>query len=184
MTIKCLLVVVTLFVFSTLGGCSRLGGVDNPVAPSGVTPKVYMDPATKSVTVGSTFSLNVYIENVANLFYANIYIKYDPAKLSYASSAMGDFLKQGVDSSNVTFASVDLGNGILNLSPSRKGKSNGGVSGSGVLYTVTFKAVSSTAGSGTTISFIDENGYSLGFRDPNDNEIQRTIGNGTIVNIP
>ncbi len=172
---------VTVIFFSALviiGGCSHYSGTDTPVGPSQVTPKVFMDPSAKSATVGSQFTLNVYIENVTNLFYANIYIKYDPAKISYVDSAMGGFLQQGS-----FYAFDDPLNGIVNVSPTRQGKSNGGVSGSGVLCTVTFKAVSATAGSATKISFLDENGYYLGFRDPNDNEIQRTIGNWTAVTV-
>lgn len=177
MTIKCLLVVVTLFVFSTLGGCSRLSGVDNPVAPSAVTPKVYMDPASKSVNSGSSFTVNIYIENVTNLFYANVYLSYDPAKITYTGSAEGSFLKQGGATVNFNHYVPPVQNGELVMGITRLGSSSGGASGTGILCSATFSAVA------TGTSTITINQGSSGFRNVNNSDIQITVGNSTTVNI-
>lgn len=178
MTIKTLFIVVTLFVFSTLGGCSRLGGVDNPVAPSGVTPKVYMDPSTKSVINGNSFTVNVYIENVTNLFYASVYLTYDPTKITYTGSSEGSFLKKG--GASVTFSPYvpPVQNGELIMGITRLGASSGGASGTGILCSATFTAVAT----GTSTITINQN--SSGFRNVNNSDIQITVGNGTTVNIP
>lgn len=178
MTIKCLLIIVTLFVFSILGGCSRLGGVDNPVAPSGVTPKVYLDPASKSVINGNSFTVNVYIENVTDLFFASVYLSYDPAKITYTGSAEGSFLKQG--GASVTFNPYvpSLQNGELVMGITRLGSSSGGASGTGILCSATFTAVATGA------SAITINQNSSGFRNVSNSDIQITVGNGTTVNVP
>lgn len=178
MTIKCSLIVVTLFVFSTLGGCSRLGGVDNPTGPSTVSPKVFLDPASKSVINGNSFTVNVYIENVTNLFYANVYLSYDPAKITYTGSVEGSFLKQG--GASVTFNPYvpPVQNGELVMGITRLGSSSGSASGTGILCSATFTAVATGASSIT----INQN--SSGFRNVSNSDIQITVGNGTIVNIP
>ena len=172
--IKKLLIVVTILVSSTLGGCSRLGGADNPTAPTNVTPKVYMDPASMSVNNGSQFTVNVYVENVTSLFYTNVYISYDPTKISYKSSAEGDFLKQG--GASTLFSSSDDQNGTLIVGITRKAPS-GGASGTGILCSATFSAVAS----GTSNLTINQN--SSGFRNVNNTDIQITVGSGTTVNI-
>ena len=181
---KRLLITITLLaLLSMLGGCSRWGNVDNPTGPSTVTPKVYMDPASISRSVNQQFTISVYVENVTNLYYANIYIKFDPTKVSYVSSAIGSFLEQGLQQSEIAFNTSIYEGSILNVAPARLNPSKGGVSGSGTLCTVTFKAINLTGGTATNINFLNEGAYDLGFRDPSDNEIEKTVGNGTTVNI-
>lgn len=179
MMTKNIVIIITLLAFSALGGCSRLGGVDNdnPVAPSTVTPKVYIDPASKSIVNGNSFTVNVYIENVTDLFYANVYLSYDPTKITYTGSAEGNFLKQG--GASVTFSPYvpPVQNGELVMGITRLGASSGGVSGTGILCNATFTAVA------TGTSAITINQSSSGFRNVNNGDIQITVGNGTTVNI-
>lgn len=175
MKAKLLIITIALLgLISALGGCSRYSGVDNPTGPSTVSPKVFMDPSTVTKSLNQEFTISVYIENVTNLFYANIYVVYDPTKVNYINSEAGDFLKQG--SNAVLFDESDQ-NGLALIGVSRQGSGVGGASGGGIICKITFKAIAK----GTTgISFKGEN---LGFRDSNDKDVEVTIGNGTTVNI-
>lgn len=188
MTIRRLSIIATLFaLILTLGACSRYGTVETPTGPSTVTPKVYMDPATVNTLKDNPFTLQIYIENVTNLYYAAFYVVYDPAKVSYMSGTAGDFLKQGnvnvtfMDASSSSMPETAIGNGLVKrpFGMVRMDNSKGGVSGSGVLCSITFKAKSTgTAG----ISFsTDPNDQ--GFMDVNNKTIQITVGSGSNVNI-
>lgn len=173
MRIKYLIITLSVLLL-ILGGCSRYGGPDNPTAPSEVTPKVYLDPATLTKTAGQEFTINVYIENATDLFYASVYLEYDPSKLSYITSIEGDFLKQG--GASVSFNGSEQ-NGIIIMGITRLGSSSGGASGSGVLCSATFSGA--IAGAST----LTINKDSSGFMDANNNDVTITVGNGTTANI-
>lgn len=175
MKAKSLIITIALLgLISVLGGCSRWGGVDNPTGPSTVSPKVFMDPSTVTKSLNQEFTISVYIENVTNLFYANIYVAYDPAKVSFIGSEAGDFLKQG--GASVLFEE-SANNGLAVIGISRQGSGVGGASGTGVLCKITFKAIDKGA---TSLVFKAEN---LGFRDAYDKDVEVSVGNGTTVNI-
>lgn len=184
MKTKTLIITITLLgLISMFGGCSRYGGVDNPTGPSTVSPKVFMDPPTVSVSKGNDFTLNVYIENVSDLYYAAFYVVYDPQKVSYKSSTVGDFLKEG--GADVSFQvspyEQSAGSGLVKrgFGITRLDSSKGGASGTGVLCTITF----STLATGSTNVNFSSDSNDQGFRDVNNADIQVTIGNGTTVNI-
>lgn len=185
MNIKNVLIILILISLSVLFGCSRLGGVDNPISPSTVRPKVFMDPSSISVSNGSAFTTKVYIENATDLYYAAFYVVYDPLKVAYVSGSSGDFLKKG--GVNVNFMAApneqSLGSGLVKRSigvtrlDTNSPKS--GVSGTGILCALTFNAVA--AGSGNLSFSSDLNDQ--GFMDVNNNPITITVGSGTTVNI-
>lgn len=185
MIIKNIVAIIPLIAFSILGGCSRLGGVDNPVAPSSVTPKVYMDPASTSVGNGNIFTTSIYIENVTDLYYAAFYVVYDPLKIAYNSGAAGDFLKQG--GVNVDFAAAGseqpAGNGLvkrsIGITRLDTNTPKTGVSGTGVLCTLTFKALAA----GTANLSFSSDPNDQGFMNLNNASIQITVGSGETVNI-
>lgn len=173
MTTKYLITTLSVLLL-IFGGCSRYGGSDNSTSPSEVTPKVYLDPATLTKTAEKEFTINVYIENVTDLFYASVYLEYDPSKLSYITSTEGDFLNQG--GASTQFSPFDQ-NGTLKLGITRLGSSSGGASGSGVLCSATFSGA--IAGAST----LTINKDSSGFMDANNNDVTITVGNGTTANI-
>lgn len=173
MTTKYLIITLS-FLLLTFDGCSRYGGSDNPASPSEVTPRVYLEPAILTKTAWQEFTINVYIENAADLFYASVYLEYDPSKLSYITSIEGDFLKQG--GASVSFNGSGQ-NGVVIMGITRLGSSSGGASGSGVLCSATF----SGAVAGTSTIAVDED--SSGFMDADTNNVTITVGNGTTVNI-
>lgn len=171
--IKYLSMVISILLLLS-GGCSRYEGGDSSTSPSAVTPKVYLDPSSVTKTAGQDFTLNVYIENVTDLFYANVYLSYDPSKISYKSGTEGDFLTQG--GTGVSF-SASAQNGVVVIGITRLGSSSGGVSGTGTLCSVTFSA----AVAGTSTVTIDQD--SSDFRDANNNSIAITVKNGSTINI-
>lgn len=183
MKTKSLFVIALFGLLSVLGGCSRWGGVDNPAGPSTVSPKVFTDPSTLSVSKGNDFTLKIYIENATDLYYAAFYVVYDPQKVSYRSGAVGDFLKQdGVTVSDLLVGGeISTGGGLVKRSfgITRLDSTKGGASGTGVLCTITFNA---TATGATSVNFSSDPN-DQGFRDVNNSDIQITIGNGTAVNI-
>lgn len=186
MKTKSLFVIALFGLLSMLGGCSRWGGVDNPTGPSTVSPKVFMDPSTLSVSKGNDFTLKVYIENVTNLYYAAFYVVYDPQKVSYSSAAVGDFLKEGGVDLNFQVSPYEqsAGGGLVKRSfgISRLDISKGGTSGTGVLCTITFNAIATGS---TSVNFSSDPN-DQGFMDstlPSGNPIQISVGNGTTVNI-
>lgn len=181
---KSLIITIGLLgLISVLGGCSRYGGVDNPTGPSTVTPKVFMDPSTLSVSKENDFTLRVYIENVTDLYYAAFYVVYDPQKVSFKSGTAGDFLKQNGTPVSDLFVGgeVPAGGSLVKRSfgITRLDNTKGGASGTGILCSITFNTLSTGA---TNVNFSSDPN-DQGFRDVNNADIQVTIGNGTTVNI-
>lgn len=182
-TLKILIALITTVALLLVGGCSHYSGVDTPVGPSQVTPKVFMDPFAINAINGNSFTVKVYIENVTNLYFASVYLVYDPAKVNYISSTEGNFLNQGgVSTSFMPSTSENaLGNGLVKRSfgISRLDNAKGGASGTGNLFSITFKAISPGT---TNISFSSDTN-DLGFRNVNNSDIQITVGNGTALTI-
>lgn len=188
MRVKSLLIVVTIFaLLLPLGSCSRWGGVDNPTGPSEVRPKVYMDPGTVNINNGLSFPVKVFLENATNLYYAAFDVIYDTAKVSLPENnwAEGPFLKQDGANIQFTVGPEQIITGTLakrNIGVVRLG-SLGGVSGSGVLCSFTFKA---TAAGTASIDF-NRDPNTLGFMGIDESRqqypIEITVDHGTIVNI-
>lgn len=185
MMVKYLITVLSAILLIS-SGCSRFGGVESPTAPSEVRPKVFMDPAAVTPGNGETFTLNVYMENVTDLYYAAFYVVYDPNKVSYSSSATENFLKQdGITVNDPPYVGNEEpeGNGLVKrsfgVSRFDSNTPKRGVSGTGILCTITFKAIAT----GTTSIVFSEDPNDQGFRDVNDSDIIITVGNGATVNI-
>ena len=128
------------------------------VACAPVVPTVSVPSATPSVTtasfhltktpirVGSVFTTNIRLDNVAGLAGVELQVAYDPAILEVQDADPG---KDGVQAAWGTFLKPDLvaqnlaeptqgkmGLAVVQMSPSQP------VSGSGVLATIAFKAKS------------------------------------------
>lgn len=168
-----------------LAGCSRFGGVDSPIGPSEVRPKVLLDlSGSPQKIINNQFTISVYIENVTNLYYANIYIKYDPAKITFINGSEGSFLNQG--GASTFFEAKEVENGIINVATTRSSPKSG-ASGTDVLCYLTFETKESTGGTGTSIQLLNEAPYDLGFRgideSLNEYDVEATINNGITVYI-
>jgi len=116
---------------------------------------VFIDPSSREVTVDATTTVNIRIDNVTNLFGAEVHLKFDPPTLLEVVDAdsgvagvqiqPGTFLKPHFTAQNVVYQA----SGEIHFAISQ-GPGDAPVSGSGVLATITFKGV----GVGTsTLSF-------------------------------
>jgi general secretion pathway protein D len=110
-----------------------------PPAPPAAQPRVMFNPATVDAQAGSTFTVNLQVENVSDLYSAPLRIKFDPNLLRLNEVARGGFL--GGDGREVIFTRNilnDTGDATVNLS---RMPGTGGISGSGTLVTLSFQAV-------------------------------------------
>lgn len=174
---------IALFILFSVSGCSRYGGVDSPTGSSSITPKVYMEPASITVTSSGSFTIKVYVENVTDLYYAAFDLVYDTAKVTLPDNnwAQGAFLQQDGASIYFSVGGEQPISGTMvkrNIGVSRL-SSPVGVSGNGVLCSFTFNA----AAAGTATIEFNQDPTSWGFMNVNNSPITITVGNGTTVNI-
>jgi hypothetical protein len=90
-------------------------------------------PSAKAVGMDEEFSLDVRVE-ATNLFGASIELRYDGSLLEVMDVSQGDFL-----GNDIVFFKM-AGDGNLSMAASRKAGTEG-VSGTGVLATITFKGI-------------------------------------------
>ena len=109
---------------------------------------VYLSPASHTVpNVNVTFSLNVTIDNVNNLFGWDFQLYYPNDILNGTNITEGEFLK--TDGAPTIFYTVEFTDtynetqGLVRAWCARMGFNLTGVNGSGVLATITFKSTSS-----------------------------------------
>lgn len=137
----------------TLSGCSQGGGGDHePSPPPPPTPKVLIAPASETLSPGTSFTWTIEVLDVGDTFYAAFDLTYDPSVVEYVDATEGSFLSQ-TGSDEISFQ-ITLENGTpgrLTVGLTRLGPI-GEVSGSGMLLTLSFKAL----GPGTTtMAFAD-----------------------------
>ena len=112
--------------------------VTNIPAAANQTPvNLSVTPSSASQSVGSTFQVQVVAANAHDLFEVPLQMKFDPRVLSLVNVDSGDFL--GKDGQAVALVHRDEGNGTVTVSASRPPQTVG-VSGGGVICTLTFKA--------------------------------------------
>lgn len=97
-----------------------------------------LQSTSQGTQVGDQFILSIEADHVKDLFSAPFYLKYDPLLLEFIGLTEGKFLKQD-GKPTVFIYSVDPNTGQVIVGLSRLGDV-GGISGSGVLALVTFKA--------------------------------------------
>jgi hypothetical protein len=143
---------------------------------------VCVDPASLTAAVGQTFSVNINVTNIAapynftcwqlNLYYLN-------GILNCTSATEGPFLKSGGSPYGTSFSSTINNNynstyGQLSALCYIYGNSSYAVVGSGVIMTVTFRAV---GGGNTALTLSD---IVLGDGEIPSEEIPYTVTNGTV----
>jgi hypothetical protein len=101
---------------------------------------IYIDPASRAVkSVGETFTVRVRIDNGSNVFAVPFDINYDPNVLEVTGLHEGSYLKK--DGGQTTFlTSIDRDRGKITIGLTRLGRI-GGVSGSGTLMSIGFRAL-------------------------------------------
>ena len=106
-------------------------------SPAGVA-QLRFEPSAAQQAVGSTFNVQLLVNNVQDLFSVPMQVNYDPRVLQISAVSAGDFLSR--DGQPVALVHrEDTQSGTITLNATRP-PSTGGVSGSGVLYTFTFVA--------------------------------------------
>jgi LysM repeat protein len=118
-------------------------------------PMVIIDPSAREVTVGDTTTVDIRIDNVTNLFGAEVHLTFNPPGLLEVMDAdagtggvqiqPGTFLVPDFTAQNV----ADNAAGTIDFAISQ-GHDDPAVSGSGVLATITFKGLGAGV---STLSF-------------------------------
>ena len=124
----------------TIEGGSRLSGIALDILPPGMEDWAKLSfPVISPVYVGVPFTLNLMVENVTDLAGWQADIAFDPAVLSAVSVTEGDFLSN--DGGSTFFQEGNTNNttgDITGLIAART--AGGGVSGGGILLSITFEA--------------------------------------------
>lgn len=114
---------------------------------------VEFDLSSETPLIGSTVTATVIINNAANLFAYGFDIVYNPAVLEYVSASEAGFLSG--NGQTTTSFNADLEDGLagkLVVGNARLISPASGVSGSGNLFTITFKVIGSE-GSKSDLTF-------------------------------
>jgi outer membrane protein assembly factor BamB len=137
------------------------------------TAQVFVDPSSQTVNdVGDSFTVNVSIANVTNLYAYSFELYYDPNAMNGTSAAEGSFLTGGFvvkdfnDHYNSTYGRLSFADTLTPPAPS--------VSGSGVLTTIQFKSVAPADSSVLHLA-------NLKLSDPSSNSISATITDGAVT---
>ncbi len=111
----------------------------NPAATAGGPPINFaVAPADSNQSVGATFQVAVMLNNGKDVFSVPLQLKFNSAVLQLVNVDAGDFL--GRDGQATSIVHRDDGNGLVAISTNRPPNA-AGVSGSGSLCTLTFKAI-------------------------------------------
>ena len=97
-----------------------------------------VSPSSSTPAIGSTFQIAVTAANAHDLFEVPLQMRFDPRVLSLVNVDSGDLL--GKDGQAVALVHRDEGNGLVTVSAARPPQTPG-VNGSGVICTLTFKAL-------------------------------------------
>jgi hypothetical protein len=100
-------------------------------------PEIRVEPSSYTSKKVETFSVNITVHNVVNLYSYEFKLGYDTALLDALSLNVGDFLKQPY---YIYKFSIDDDAGVITLGVSSKAPAPP-VNGSGLLATITFKTV-------------------------------------------
>jgi general secretion pathway protein D len=108
---------------------------DTPPA-SAATTNLRIDPPNLSPAAGSTFTVNVLVSGAKDMYSAPMQISYDPSLLQLVNVANGDMMSR--DGQAVALVHREDGGSIQANATRPPG--SGGISGDGIIYTLTFKA--------------------------------------------
>jgi hypothetical protein len=168
---KSILLAVLIFAFFTLRGF--------PLATNATVTEIYVDPPSISLDIGEPFSINVRIVDVSDLCGWQFKLYYNNTILNGTAVTEGSFLKTGgstfmivnfTDNFNATY-------GRLLASCVLTGMNVSGVSGDGVLATVSFTTKVQV---GPSVLKLSETKLS----DSNSDPISHQAVDGTVTVIP
>jgi len=108
--------------------------------PAAAAPIIFVSPSSASVAVGDTFSVDVNVSDVDDLFGFQFDFNFDRSLFTLLGVTEGSFLSQGVSGSTDFFAGTDNGTGTIEFTLGFLLGAVPGVSGSGTLATLGFTA--------------------------------------------
>jgi len=151
------------------------------VSASSTQTNVYIDPPSKEALVNQTFSISVSITNVTDLYRWDFELWYTTAHINAISVTEGPFLK--ADGAQTSFGPIKI-NDAYNATHGHimarcVRAQTSGVSGSGVLATISFKAAS--IGSSDLLFTIPKLSYPVKLTDPKLEIIACTATGGTVM---
>ncbi|MEK7146757.1 MAG: cohesin domain-containing protein, partial [Patescibacteria group bacterium] len=112
---------------------------------SALAADISIAPSNTAVSPNTQFTVSINISAVSNLFGAAFDLIFDPAILQFVSAQKGTFLEQDGVSTNLLTAVSPPGDLIIGYSRLASNGVATGISGSGVLMTLTFNALSAGA---------------------------------------
>jgi len=132
--------------------------------------RVLVSPSAQSIpTIGVTTTVDIRIEDVTNLYGAEVFLSFAPGILEVQGIADGDLLTGGF----LAAKTWDNNAGTLNYAYTLLFPATVGVDGSGVLCTITFKGI----GVGTSLLRFTE----VNLSDPNGLPITASSQDGSIT---
>lgn len=125
------------------------------VAVSG--PNVYVSPGTKDTLLGQNFTINVSINSTQNVYAFDFYLYFNSSLINALALGEGNFLKKD-GASTYPITNINNTAGYVRFSKTRFSILTG-VSGLGVLATITFNGISKGSGTLTlqNVTLVDEN---------------------------
>lgn len=107
---------------------------------SSATPILSIDPPSQEANVGATFSLDVSVANVTDLFAYEFAVAFDPSVLAAQSITEGVFLSSGGSTFFIP-GTIDNVGGLISFNANSLIGAISGVNGSGVLAQVNFSTI-------------------------------------------
>ncbi len=111
------------------------------VSVSAAETTVYIEPPDGSASIGSTFTMNVRVKNVSDLYGYQFDVSYDPSILQAESVKEGSLLK-GIGSTWFNTGKINNSTGLINDIYNVLMSVPEGASGNGTLASITFKKIS------------------------------------------
>ena len=127
-------------------------------------PVVSIEPDSYEMDPGETFTVEIVVEDVVDLWAFDVVVHYDPNILSFSHSLFGDFLELGF-TAPVTSEPGQISCGMTQVADENPEYSPDPKSGSGILCKLTFIAESTNGESDLILSDVilsDRNGLEIG----------------------
>lgn len=116
------------------------------LSPAFAAPVLSVQPQESFIGLGDNFSVDIFVENVEDLYGVDLDILFDPTIMDFVSYLPGDFLRSEGDGTLILSPTIDQTNGLVDSYVETILGADNGVSGSGILLRLTFLAVSAGTG--------------------------------------
>jgi len=104
-------------------------------------PALWLSPVLSLASLNGNFDLNVYAEDVTDLTMVKLRIRFDAGRLQYTTKSDGPFLLSNGGTLLQFDPIIDNGAGLVEFEMGVAGANPPGVTGTGIIITLTFQAV-------------------------------------------